>query len=71
MGGMINKLEGENFLAFSKRFKSLMILENPIYENMLNNAESRDTEITGLDFSDDESIELSKKLKLILLLYCD
>ena len=70
-GLVVEKFNGENFLSFADRFESLMILENALYENMLNGAESKDEEIDDDDFTNDESISLSKRLKHILLLHCE
>ena len=70
-GLVVEKFQGENFLSFADRFKSLMILDNALYENMLNGAESKDKEIDDDDFSDEEAIALSKRLKHILLLHCE
>ena len=70
-GLVVEKFNGENFLSFADRFKSLMILDNALYENMLNGAESKDKEIDDDDFSDEEAIALSKRLKHLLLLHCE
>jgi len=70
-GLVVEKFNGENFLSFADRFKSLMFLENALYENMLNGAESKDEEIDDDDFTNDEAISLSRRLKHILLLHCE
>ena len=70
-GLVVEKFNGENFLSFADRFKSLMILDNALYENMLNGAESKDKEIDDDDFSDEEAIARSKRLKHLLLLHCE
>ena len=70
-GLVVEKFNGENFLSFADRFKSLMILENALYENTLNGAESKDEEIDDDDFTNDEAISLSGRLKHLLLLHCE
>jgi hypothetical protein len=68
---LVEKFKGENFLACSDRFKSLMILENELYEQMFKGADSKDTEIDDSDFSNDQVLGLSKRLKHMFLLHCD
>ena len=48
-----------------------MILDNELYENMLDGAKSMEREIDDSDFSNEEAINLSKRLKHIILLHCE